>query len=237
MKKYSELLFFLFVVAALALIVVWQLFFAESASYYLCAAIILVLSLLPFFISYEKSYPSAREMALMASLIALAVASRAAFYLIPQFKPIAAVVIVSAVCLGPQRGYIVGAFSAFISNFLFGQGVWTPFQMVALGLTGFVAGIIFKVVKPSRWLLAVIGFILSFALYGIIVDTSSVLTMLTDYTFSSVIAIYAAGIPFSTAFGAATAIFLFLFGEVFIKKINRIVIKYGIIDKGEEYEK
>lgn len=237
MKKYSQAIFLAFIVAALVFTVVWQLFFAQSASYYLCAAIILVLSLLPFFISYEKSAPSAREMALMASLIALAVASRAAFYVVPQFKPIAAVVVVSAVCLGAQRGYIIGAFSAFISNFLFGQGVWTPFQMVALGLVGFVSGLLFKKIKPNRWLLAAVGFLLSFALYGIIVDTSSVLTMLSEYTLSGVIAIYAAGIPFSAVFGGATALFLFIFGEAFIKKINRIVVKYGIIYEGEEYEK
>lgn len=237
MKKYSQAIFLVFIVAALVFTVVWQLFFAQSASYYLCAAIILVLSLLPFFISYEKAAPSAREMALMASLIALAVASRAAFYVVPQFKPIAAVVVVSAVCLGAQRGYIIGAFSAFISNFLFGQGVWTPFQMVALGLVGFVSGLLFKKIKPNRWLLATVGFLLSFALYGIIVDTSSVLTMLSDYTLSGVVAIYAAGIPFSAVFGGATALFLFIFGEAFIKKINRIVVKYGIIYEGEEYEK
>lgn len=236
MKKYSQAIFLLFIIAALVLTVVWQLFFAQSASYYLCAAIIIVLSLLPFFISYEKSTPSAREMALMASLIALAVASRAAFYVVPQFKPIAAVVIVSAVCLGAQRGYIIGAFSAFVSNFLFGQGVWTLFQMVALGLIGFISGLIFNKIKSNRWLLAIVGFLLSFALYGIIVDTSSVLTMLSDYTLSGVIAIYAAGIPFSAVFGAATALFLFLFGEAFIKKLNRIVIKYGIIHEGEKYE-
>lgn len=236
MKKYSQAIFLLFIIAALVLTVVWQLFFAQSASYYLCAAIIIVLSLLPFFISYEKSKPSAREMALMASLIALAVASRAAFYVVPQFKPIAAVVIVSAVCLGAQRGYIIGAFSAFVSNFLFGQGVWTLFQMVALGLIGFISGLIFDKIKPNRWLLAIVGFLLSFALYGIIVDTSSVLTMLSDYTLSGVIAIYAAGIPFSAVFGAATALFLFLFGEAFIKKLNRIVIKYGIVYEGEKYE-
>lgn len=229
MKRGANILFFLFMIVSLVFVAVWQLFFAQTASYYLAAAIILVLSLLPFFISYERSSPSAREIALVAVLIALAVVSRAVFYLIPQFKPIAAVVIVSAVCLGPRRGYIIGAMSAFISNFLFGQGVWTPFQMVALGAVGFFAGLIFSKVKPGRFRLAAVGFVLSFALYGLITDLSSVLTMLSEYTLSGALAIYAAGAPFSAIFGAATAIFLFLFGEVFIKKINRIVEKYGII--------
>lgn len=228
MKKIFKVITLLFIAAAAVL---WQIFLADTTSYYLVSVIILMLSLLPFFISFEKSAPNAREMALLAVLTALAVVSRAVFYLVPQFKPIAAVVIASAVCLGADRGYIIGAFSAFVSNFLFGQGVHTPFQMVALGLVGFAAGLIFEKIKPNRINLAVIGFLLSFALYGIIVDLSSVLTMVTDYTVPSVLAIYAAGVPFSAVFGGATAIFLFLFGEEFIKKLNRVITKYGILDR------
>lgn len=214
-------------------IVLWQIFFAESTSVYLISAIVLLISMIPFILSFERSAPSARELALLAVLIALAVASRAVFYLVPQFKPIAAVVIVSAVCLGAERGYIIGAFSAFVSNFIFGQGIWTPFQMVALGLVGFLAGVIFKKVKPNRWSLSVIGFLLAFALYGMIADSSSVLLMITDYNWGSILAVYGAGIPFSAIFGAATAIFLFLFGEAFIKKLDRINTKYGIVKTKE----
>lgn len=236
MKRRADILFFVFIVIAVAFLAVSQIFFSGVTSYYLAAAIVLVLSLLPFFIGFEQSAPSAREIALVSALIALAVASRAVFYLVPQFKPIGAVVVVSAVCLGARRGYIIGALSAFISNFLFGQGVWTPFQMVALGLVGFAAGILFKKIKANRWSLAVIGFLLSFVLYGLVADLSSVLTMLSEYTLSGVIAVYAAGAPFSAVFGAATALFLFLFGQAFIKKINRVVEKYGVL-AGENHEK
>lgn len=235
MKRKGNVLFFAFIVIALVFLAVWMIFFSDSASYYLAAAIILVLSLLPFFMAYERSAPTAGEIALASALTALAVASRAVFYLIPQFKPIGAVVIVSAVCLGARRGYIIGALSAFISNFIFGQGVWTPFQMVALGLVGFAAGLIFKKLKANRWLLALVGFILTFALYGIVADLSSVLTMLSEYTVSGIIAVYAAGVPFSAVFGGATALFLLLFGQGFIKKINRVVDKYGIL-AGENNE-
>lgn len=235
MKRKGNVLFFAFIVIALVFLAVWMIFFSDSASYYLAAAIILVLSLLPFFMAYERSAPTAGEIALVSALTALAVASRAVFYLIPQFKPIGAVVIVSAVCLGARRGYIIGALSAFISNFIFGQGVWTPFQMVALGLVDFAAGLIFKKLKANRWLLALVGFILTFALYGIVADLSSVLTMLSEYTISGIIAVYAAGVPFSAVFGGATALFLLLFGQGFIKKINRVVDKYGIL-AGENNE-
>ena len=118
------------------LLVVWQVCFADTTSWYLVAAVLLLFSALPFFLHLERKPISAREMALLSVLTALAVVSRAVFYLIPQVKPIAAVVIVAGMCLGPFSGYMVGALSAFLSNFLFGQGIWTPFQMVALGLVG-----------------------------------------------------------------------------------------------------
>ncbi len=228
-KKAFKICSFTAAVLMAALTAVWQLFFSETTSFYLAAVIILLFSVIPFLLSYEKSMPSARELALLAVLIALAVASRAVFYLIPQFKPIAAVVIASAVCLGAERGYIIGAFSAFISNFIFGQGISTPFQMAALGLVGFAAGLIFKKIKPNRWFLSIIGFFLSFVLYGMIVDTSSVIFLADSFTLASALAVYAAGIPFSAIFGGATALFLFLFGEEFIKKLNRINHKYGIV--------
>ncbi len=223
--KTVSLVLFVFIGAATVL---WQILFSKTTSVYLICAVILLACALVFFLSYENSAPSARELALMAVLIALAVASRAVFYMLPQFKPVAAVVIVCAVCLGAEKGYIIGAFSAFVSNFIFGQGIWTPFQMVALGSVGFAAAVVFKIIKPNRWTLSAVGFVLAFALYGLIADAGSALIMATDNNIKTVLAVYAAGVPFSAVFGGATALFLFIFGEGFIKKLNRIIIKYGI---------
>lgn len=215
-------------VAGFVFIIIWQLFFTNT-NYYLVAVVILILSMLPFFVSFEKSRPSARELTLIAGLIAIAVISRAVFYLIPQVKPIGAVVIVCGACLGAKRGYFIGAMSAFLSNFIFGQGIWTPFQMVAMGIVGLAAGLMFNK-KAKRIPMAIAGFVLCFAVYGLIVDLSSVLMMTNDYSMMSVLSIYAAGVPFGLTFGATTAVFLLLFGEAFAKKINRIVMKYGILE-------
>ena len=215
-------------VAGFVFIIIWQLFFTNT-NYYLVAVVILILSMLPFFVSFEKSRPSARELTLIAGLIAVAVISRAVFYLIPQIKPIGAVVIVCGACLGAKRGYFIGAMSAFLSNFIFGQGIWTPFQMVAMGIVGLAAGLMFNK-KAKRIPMAIAGFVLCFVVYGLIVDLSSVLMMTNDYSMMSVLSIYAAGVPFGLTFGATTAVFLLLFGEAFAKKINRIVMKYGILE-------
>lgn len=222
--------FLYFTVAlSLAFIVLWQFLFADSVNYYIVSVVILIASMFPFFVSYEQKKVTARDITLTATLIALAVVSRAAFYLVPQVKPIAAVVIVSAVCLGAHKGYIVGAFSAFVSNFIFGQGMWTPFQMVALGTVGLLAGLIFRWLKVNRYTLSIVGFVLATVVYGAIVDMSTVLSAYgNNVTLKGALSIYASGAVFSLVFGGATAVFLFLFGMPFITKIERISKKYGL---------
>lgn len=222
---------FLYITVALSLafIVLWQFLFADSMNYYIVSVVILIASMLPFFVSYEQKKVTARDITLTATLITLAVVSRAAFYLVPQVKPIAAVVIVSAVCLGAHKGYIVGAFSAFVSNFIFGQGMWTPFQMVALGTVGLLAGLIFRWLKVNRYTLSIVGFVLATVVYGTIVDMSTVLSAYgNNVTLKGALSIYASGAVFSLVFGGATAVFLFLFGMPFITKIERISKKYGL---------
>lgn len=235
MKKSVAPLAVVCAVLATVLLIVKELFFSDSVNYYVASLSILALSLLPFFISFERKKISAREVTLIATLIALAVIGRAAFYLIPQVKPIAAVVIASAACLGAERGYVIGAFSAFVSNFIFGQGFWTPFQMVALGTVGLIAGIVFKYIEANRITLSLLGFILAFAVYGIIVDFSTVISAYgNNIDLSAIISVYASGVPFSAVFGLSTAVFLFIFGENFVKKINRVNKKYNLL--GEKYE-
>ncbi|MCD7722854.1 MAG: ECF transporter S component [Clostridiales bacterium] len=228
MKRNAQILSFGAIILSLAIIILWQIFFSAATSYYLVSAMVLAISALPFLFSVESKKIKSRELALMAVLIALGVVSRAVFYYVPQFKPIAAVVICSGAGMGARRGYVIGAFSAFISNFLFGQGIWTPFQMVALGTIGFLAGVIFKHVKITKIGLAICGFLLVFIFYGLIVDLCTVLIIVQKPSLESVLAVYAAGMPFNAVFAGATALFLFLLGKPFIKKLDRIIIKYEI---------
>ena len=234
MDKFKQLSAPIILIITLVGIVLWNFFF-KSVNYYVVSVAILVLSMLPFFISFERKESAAGEISLIATLIALAVVSRAAFYLLPTVKPIAAVVVVSAVCLGAEKGYIVGAFSAFISNFIFGQGFWTPFQMAALGAVGLISGLIFSKWKPKektltfKIALSLVGFILAFAVYGAIVDWATIFMQFgNNITLAGVLTVYASGAPFSLSFGITTAVTLFLFGDVFIRKITRVTTKFGI---------
>lgn len=217
------------VLGSLVFVLIWQVLFAKSINYYISSIVVLVLSMIPLFAVFEAKSLTARNLTLTATLIALAVVGRTAFYLIPQVKPIAAIVIASAVCLGSQRGYIIGAFSAFVSNFIFGQGIWTPFQMVALGTVGLLAGLVFQRLKVNRYTLSVVGFFLASFVYGIIVDMSTVLSVYgNNITLKGALSVYASGAVFNLVFGVSTAVFLFLFGMPFITKIERISTKYAI---------
>ena len=217
------------VLGSLVFVLIWQTLFAKSINYYISSIVVLVLSMLPLFAVFEAKSLTARDLTLTATLIALAVVGRTAFYLIPQVKPIAAIVIASAVCLGSQRGYVIGAFSAFVSNFIFGQGIWTPFQMVALGTVGLLAGLVFQRLKVNRYTLSVVGFFLASFVYGIIVDMSTVLSVYgNNITLKGALSVYASGAVFNLVFGVSTAVFLFLFGMPFITKIERISTKYAI---------
>ncbi|MDR0499952.1 MAG: ECF transporter S component [Coriobacteriales bacterium] len=112
-------------------------------NYYLAAVAIIVLALLLMFVRFEGRRPKARELAVIAVLTALAVVGRAIFFMLPQFKPVAAIAIIAGVALGAESGFMVGALSAFLGNFIFGHGPWTPFQMLAFGSVGYFAGLLF----------------------------------------------------------------------------------------------
>lgn len=218
---------------ALAGLILWQIF-SKDGNYYIISVAVIFISMIPFFFDFERKRHYAGEIALTAALIALAVISRGVFYLLPQIKPIGAVIVVCGACLGAKRGYLIGALSAFISNFLFGQGSWTPFQMAALGTVGFIAGLIFSKRNAGKVPLAAAGFLLIFFVYGLIVDFSTVIVLGSEISFNSVLAVYLSGAVFNLIFAFSTGLFLLLFGEIFIKKINRIVNKYGLLNGGYE---
>ncbi len=85
----------------------------------------------------EESLKSKRTFTIIAVLCALGIAGRAAFFMLPQFKPVLALTIIAGVALGGETGFLVGAITMLVSNIMFSQGPWTPWQMFAMGIIGF----------------------------------------------------------------------------------------------------
>ncbi len=200
-------------------------------SYYLTGTLLVVYMLIPFFLAFEDKKPNARELVLIAVLCALAVASRAVFFWLPNFKPIYAIIILCGMLFGSQAGFLVGAVSAFASNFLFGQGPWTPWQMLAYGMCGCIAGLCYyKKDRLPRDPLSLGLFGFAVVLFAVcpLLDTSTVVTSLTVFTPASILAVYLTGLPVNLIQAACTFIFLLILSKPLLTKLRRIVTKYGI---------
>ena len=184
------------------------------------------LFMIPFFVSYEIKKPPVFEIVLIAVICAIAVASRAAFIFVPNFKPILAFIIIAGICFGANAGFMCGAISMLVSNMMFGQGPWTLWQMLACGIIGCLSGLLAKTpifkYKPT---LIIYGITCGF-LYGFIADIWTILSQGQAVNLKIIISTYALAIYFNILLAAATAIFLVMFMGMFIKKIDRLKNKF-----------
>ena len=271
----------------------WLRFFPTQ--YFLAAVLLIVESILLWLLYLEKQRPQAREIAVMAALATLGIAGRALFYFVPQVKPTAAIVVVAGLALGSAPGFTVGLLTMFLSNFLFGQSINTPFQMFGMALVGFLAGLFSRdrvgrgrvssgrvsrghvgrsrvanrlssrqssdsglgsdlglglgsdsgsqlstqqssnlsshKNNPSSLplpVIALLGFVLVFIVYGLVVDTGSVLFLYNWQGQTAVWSVYLAGIPFNLVHAGSTAVFLVFLSPLLTRQLQRISRKYGL---------
>jgi energy-coupling factor transport system substrate-specific component len=236
--------------------------FFDDRGYYAAGLAIIILSMLPFAFAFEGRKPQAREIVIIAVMVALTVAGRAAFFMTPQFKPVVALVIISGVALGAESGFAVGALSGFVSNFIFGQGPWTPWQMFAFGVIGFISGLVFRRMSASignagaaapfvghdesvrlGWnvrakrkkerlriaLLCAFGFVITFVLYGLLLDTAALTMFTSEISGNALIATYIAGLPFNLIHAVSTVVFLAFLARPMMEKLERVKKKYGLL--------
>ena len=198
--------------------------------YYFTSMCIIVISIFIFLWSFEKRKPKTREIVTLAVMTALAVVGRLAFFMTPQVKPCAAIIIITGVMLGRQSGFLCGALTAFVSGFFFGQGPWTPWQMIAFGIIGFLSGVLFskKNIKYAynKWIISIYGFLATFVIYGFILDTATVFMYTDTPKTETFVATYLSGIGFNLIHAASTFVVLFLISNATIKKLERLKIKY-----------
>lgn len=204
--------------------------FLDDRKYYFISLLIILETLIPFAMIFEKRKPKAREIAIIAVLCAIAIGSRAAFYILHQFKPIVAIIIISAICFGGETGFLVGAVTAFVSNMFFGQGPWAPWQMFALGMIGFVAGILSDtgLLSKSKVPLCIFGGFATLIIYGGIMNPASVFIWNQNPTWEMIVSAYAAGLPYDMVHALATVFFLWFIAEPMTEKLERLKLKYGI---------
>ncbi len=205
-------------------------YYLQDRKYYFISLLVIAETFIPFLIGFERKKNRARELVVIAVLCAMAVCGRTAFTMLPQFKPSLAIIIVAGICFGAQSGFLVGAITAFVSNFFFGQGPWTPWQMFAMGIVGFISGLILRkdFFPKTRTTLSVFGFLATVVIYGGVLNPASVIMMQQTLTIEAVVAACAAGFPFDVIHGLSTAFFLWFASEAVIEKIERTKVKYGM---------
>lgn len=226
----------LFAAALILLLIPLTLFigiyYLGGRKYYFIALLILLETMLPFFIVFEGRKPQARELVIIAVLCALGVAGRAAFFMLPQFKPVMAITIIAGVALGAESGFLVGSMTMLISNIMFSQGPWTPWQMFAMGIVGFLAGVLYRRgrLRRSRVSLCVFGALCAVIVYGGIVNPAAALIWSHTLNWETVLAYYITGFPMDCIHAAATWIILWFTAEPMLEKLDRIKTKYGLME-------
>ena len=209
-------------------------FYLERQQYAIVSVLVLLECMLPFFLVFEGRKPQARELVVIAVLCAISVAGRAAFFMLPQFKPVMAMTIIAGVSLGGESGFLVGALAMLVSNMFFSQGPWTPWQMFCMGIIGFLAGVLFRkgLLRRTRGSLGAFGVFSAIVIYGGIMNPASVLMWASadTLTWKVLLTYYVTGFPMDCVHAFATLFFLLIAAEPMLEKLDRIKLKYGLME-------
>ena len=182
--------------------------------------------------AFEGRKPQARELVVIAVMCAIAVASRAAIP-IPNFKPMFAVIMLTGIAFGAETGFMVGAIAAFVSNFFYGQGAYTPWQMMAYGAAGMITGLFFQKgwLKRKSLHMGIFGFLSVTFFVGPLLDTCSVFLMLPTVNIQTAWPMYVSGFPVNLSQAVCTFLTMFLLGNPLLEKLDRVKLKFGITEE------
>jgi energy-coupling factor transport system substrate-specific component len=190
-------------------------------SWELASFLILGALLLGGFAWYERSRPTSQVVALVAALAAMAIAGRIAFAAFPNVKPTTDIVIFAGFALGPAPGFAVGGLTALVSNFWFGQGPWTPWQMAGWGMCGLLgAGLGIARPRAGRLELAVVCGLAGVA-YGALLNFSLMATYGGDLSLQRFLVLESRAVPFDAAHAIGNATLALVAGPAMVRMLLR----------------
>lgn len=206
----------------------------SGKGYYLTSTLIIIETMLPFFLAFEGRKPQVRELVSIAVMAALAVAGRVAIP-IPNFKAVTAIVMITGIAFGPQAGFMTGAIAAFASNFFYSQGPWTPWQMLSYGMCGLICGILFcnRKVQKTRYFIpavSIFSFFCILFLAGPLLDSATLFTTGSRISWKFALAVYTAGLLHNITHGLSCAATILLIGKPLLAKLERLKTKYGLLN-------
>jgi uncharacterized membrane protein len=233
MKKSQVVMFVMLLVVVPATLVLGIKL--PGRSYYLLSAIVAIEILIPFFMAFEGRKPQPRELVTVAVMSALATIARVAVPL-PSFKPTFAVIMLTGIAFGPETGFIVGALGALGSDFFYGQGPFTPWQMLAYGMAGLLGGFVYQRgwLPRKNWVMGVFCFVCTVLFIGPLLDTSMVTVIATKVSLQTMLPIYASGLPVNISHGVANFLTMLFFGNAILEKLERVKTRYGMMETEDD---
>ena len=190
-------------------------------SWQVASFLILGAVLLGGFAWYERSRPPAQVVALVAALAALAIAGRIAFAAFPNMKPTTDIVVFAGFALGAAPGFAVGALAALVSNFWFGQGPWTPWQMAGWGMCGLLGAALALGLRNAGRLTLAATCGLAGILYGALLNFSLMATYGGDLSLERFGVLAARAVPFDAAHAIGNIVFALIAGPAIVRMLTR----------------
>lgn len=169
---------------------------------------------------FEKKKITVHRLMMIAVMTGAAVAGRFVFAAVPGFKPVTAVVVLCGMYFGADAGFMCGALTALVSNIYFGQGPWTPLQMLVWGLLGALAALLSPILKKNRFFLALYG-VVAGVLFSLLMDVYTVIWTLDGWSFYVYLAAIASALPYTVIYAVSNVIFLIGLSVPFAKKLER----------------
>ncbi|MDR1134899.1 MAG: ECF transporter S component [Clostridiales Family XIII bacterium] len=216
-----------------ATLIVGEYFFSGKA-YHAFSALILLYALLFFLMMFERKKPRMREVSAISILTIIGVLLRAVFFMAPRILPMTAIAIITGASLGAQSGFLTGALSVYISNFIFGQGPRAPWQMFAVGIIGFAAGMIFEKrirrYKPRKrqFMLCAYGAAAAF-LCGTAVEARTLAALAWTASPFAAIDSFISATPLNLEHSVVIVIILALTVNPIMNKLDRAKLKFGLM--------
>lgn len=226
-KKIRLILNLLFLLLIVACVLITA-FVLRGKAFVAMSILVAVLACVPFFMSFEREKNNTQKTVILAVMTALSVFGRFAFSFVPHFKPVTAIVIIVGMYLGAESGFLCGALSAILSNIMFGQGPWTPFQMLAWGLIGFLSGLLAPIFKKHRPVLWCFGALFG-VLFSALMDVWTVIWLYKEFSLAKYIAAVVLALPVTAEYAVSNVIFLLCLEKPIGSKLARIISKYGIV--------
>ena len=217
---------YILIFAAIPLMIILGVRFLDDRQFNLVSMAVTLLGCFCFYLSFENKKIPTVEIVIIAVMVAIASIGRVIFYPLPAFKPVTAIIILTAMYFGAEAGFITGSFTALVSGIFYLQGPWVPFQMFVWGIIGFVAGVLQEKNLLSEKLPLCVYGIISGAMFSLIMDIWTVISVDGTFSFARYLTMVGISMPFMLTYCVSNVVFLLILAKPLGNKFKRIKTKY-----------